>query len=87
MSFVLEETEKGPTAKDLREENPERVARLTANVHYGKVKVEIFCARFLIHAAYLCQKYFDPTPQKPTNGYGFIEPLDTPSYGAPKKSV
>ena len=39
VSFVLEETEKGPTAKDLREEDPERVARVTAKVHYGKVKV------------------------------------------------
>ena len=45
VSFVLEETEKGLTAKDLREEDPERVARLSAKVHYGKVKVELLCAR------------------------------------------
>lgn len=87
VSFVLEETEKGPTAKDLREEDPERVARVTAKVYYGKVEVELFCAQCLMHTAYLGQKYFDPTEKKPTNGYGFIEPLDPPSYGAPKKSV
>ena len=87
VSFVLEETEKGPTAKDLREEDPERVARVTAKVHYGKVKVGLFCTWCLMYTADPCQQYFDPTDQKPTNGYGFIEPLDPPSYGAPKKSV
>ena len=84
---MLEETDKGPTAKDLREEDPERVARVTAKVHYGKVKVELLYARYLMYTAYPCQQYFDPTEQKPTNGYGFIEPRDPPSYGAPKKSV
>ena len=39
VSFVLEESEKGPSAKDVREEDPERVARVTAKVHYGKVLV------------------------------------------------
>ena len=39
VSFVQEEGEKGLLAKDLREENPERVARVTAKVHYGKVVV------------------------------------------------
>ncbi len=87
VSFVLEETEKGLTAKDLREEDPERVARVTAKVHYGKVKVGLFCARCSMYTADPCQQYFDPTERKPTNGYGFIEPLDPPSYGAPKKSV
>ena len=39
VSFVLEESDKGPSAKDVREEDPERVARVTAKVHYGKVIV------------------------------------------------
>ena len=39
VSFVREEGDKGPLAKDLREEDPERVARVTAKVHYGKVVV------------------------------------------------
>lgn len=39
VSFIVEETEKGPTAKDVREEDPERVERVTAKVHYGKVAV------------------------------------------------
>ena len=39
VSFVLEESEKGPSAKDVREEDPERIARVTAKVHYGKVLV------------------------------------------------
>ena len=52
VSFVLEESEKGLTAKELREENPERVARLTAKVHYGIVKVGLFCARYLMFTAH-----------------------------------
>ena len=39
VSFVHEEGEKGPIAKDIRIEDPARVARVTATVHYGKVKV------------------------------------------------
>ena len=39
VSFVREEGDKGPLAKDLREEDPVRVARMTARVHYGKVVV------------------------------------------------
>ena len=39
VSFVREEGDKGSLAKDLREEDPERVARVTARVHYGKVVV------------------------------------------------
>lgn len=39
VSFVREEGEKGALAKDLRAEDPERVARVTAKVHYGKVVV------------------------------------------------
>ena len=39
VSFILEEGEKGPLAKDVRTEDPNRVARLTAKVHYGKVAV------------------------------------------------
>ncbi|KAK4694889.1 cold shock protein, partial [Lecanoromycetidae sp. Uapishka_2] len=38
VSYVCEEGEKGPTAKDLREEDPIRVARVTAKVHYGRVE-------------------------------------------------
>ncbi|KAL9071982.1 MAG: hypothetical protein Q9161_003914 [Pseudevernia consocians] len=39
VSFVQEEGEKGLLAKDLRKEDPERVARVTAKVHYGKVVI------------------------------------------------
>ena len=39
VSFVCEDSGKGPAAKDLREEDPARVARVTAKVHYGKVEV------------------------------------------------
>ena len=39
VSFILEEGEKGPSAKDVREEDPQRIAGLTAKVHYGKVVV------------------------------------------------
>lgn len=39
VSFVREEGDKGPLAKDLRKEDPDRVARVTARVHYGKVVV------------------------------------------------
>ena len=42
VSFVREEGDKGPLAKDLRKEDPERVARVTARVHYGKVVVRLF---------------------------------------------
>ena len=37
VSFTYEENDKGPTAKDLREEDPERVARVTAVRRYGRV--------------------------------------------------
>ena len=39
VSYVREEGEKGALAKDLREEDPDRVMRVTAKVHYGKVVV------------------------------------------------
>ena len=45
VSFVLEESDKGPSAKDVREEDPERVARVTAKVHYGKVLVRAYYTR------------------------------------------
>ena len=41
VSFVCEDSGKGPAAKELRQEDPERVARVTAPVHYGKVEVGI----------------------------------------------
>ena len=41
VSFLREEGDKGALAKDLREEDPERVARVTAKVHYGKVVVRL----------------------------------------------
>ena len=41
VSFVREEGDKGPLAKDLRKEDPERVARVTAKIHYGKVVVRL----------------------------------------------
>ncbi len=39
VSFVCEDIGKGPAAKDVREEDPARVARVTAKVHYGEVEV------------------------------------------------
>ena len=39
VSSVCEGTEKGPAAKDVRQEDPARVARVTAKKHYGKVEV------------------------------------------------
>lgn len=39
MSFVFEDGEKGPDAKDLRQEDPERVARVTAVRRFGTVVV------------------------------------------------
>ena len=39
MSFVFQEGEKGPDAKDLRKEDPDRVARVTAVRRYGEVVV------------------------------------------------
>ena len=41
VSYFREEGEKGSLAKDLRKEDPERVARVTAKVHYGKVVVKL----------------------------------------------
>lgn len=68
VSFVVEEGPKGPLAKSIREEDPVRVARVTAKRYYGKV-----------------ERYSDPPTAESTNGYGFIEPLDPPGYGQPKK--
>ncbi|CAD6586950.1 MAG: hypothetical protein ASARMPRED_002886 [Alectoria sarmentosa] len=68
VSFVCEDSGKGPAAKDLRQEDPARVARVTAKMYYGKV-----------------ERYLDPPDTKPDSGYGFITPLTTTSYGAPKK--
>jgi len=39
VSFKQEEGTKGPLAKDVRQEDPARVARITAKVHFGKVEV------------------------------------------------
>ncbi|KAL9132630.1 MAG: hypothetical protein Q9175_006194 [Cornicularia normoerica] len=39
VSYVREEGDKGALAKDLRKEDPERVALVTAKVHYGKVVI------------------------------------------------
>ncbi|KAL6721650.1 hypothetical protein ACLMJK_000754 [Lecanora helva] len=39
VSFKYEEGAKGPLAKDVRQEDPDRVARITAKIHYGKVKM------------------------------------------------
>ena len=40
VSFKQEEGAKGPMAKDVRLEDPERVARVTAKVRYGTVEVK-----------------------------------------------
>lgn len=47
VSFVPEETDKGPAAKDLREEDPARVVRVLAKVQYGTVEVLAFLSRLL----------------------------------------
>ena len=41
VSFVYEDSDRGPAAKDLREEDPARVERVTAKVHYGKIEVGV----------------------------------------------
>jgi len=41
VSFKQEEGTKGPLAKDVRQEDPARVARITAKVHFGKVEVRV----------------------------------------------
>ena len=84
VSFVLEETEKGPSAKDLREEDPERVRRVTAKVYHGRVEVSPHHI-LIFRDTNAYQEYYDPTPKQPTNGYGFIAPFNPPSYGAPKR--
>lgn len=43
ISFVYEDGDKGPSAKDIRKEDPERVARVTAKKMYGKVEVRRLC--------------------------------------------
>ena len=43
VSFVYEDGDKGPSAKDIRQEDPERVARVTAKKMYGTVKVCRLC--------------------------------------------
>ena len=43
ISFVYEDGDKGPSAKDIRKEDPERVARVTAKKMYGKVEVSCLC--------------------------------------------
>lgn len=40
VSFVKEDGEKGPIAKDIRLEDPVRVARVTAKIRYGRVEVQ-----------------------------------------------
>lgn len=39
VSYVFEEGDKGPSAKDVRQEHEERVLRVTAKKHYGVVEV------------------------------------------------
>ena len=84
VSFKQEEGSKGPVAKDLRQEDPARVARVGAKVHYGKVEVSFMTGILSLLTPDIFQSYFDPTEKKPTNGYGFITPFNPPSYGAKK---
>lgn len=90
VSFVCEDSDKGPAAKDLRQEDPARVARVTAKVLYGKIEVGApsLLSTFLFSPTWLTctrKRYLDPPDSKPDSGYGFIVPLDTTSYGAPKR--
>lgn len=63
VSFVCEEGSKGPLAKDIREEDPARVARVTAKRHYGKVKVGYYS--FLSKGTSLTYKSNTQTRQPP----------------------
>ncbi|KAL9133124.1 MAG: hypothetical protein Q9175_005695 [Cornicularia normoerica] len=74
---------KGPAAKDLRQEDPARVARVTAKVHYGKVESTFLHSLDLLTRVQ--KRYLDPPDNKPDSGYGFIAPLNTTNHGAPKK--
>ena len=88
VSFVYEDGDKGPAAKDVREEDPARVARVTAKVLYGKIEVGFPSLPFshFANLHILCKRYLDPPESKPTSGYGFIVPLDSAtSYGTPKR--
>ena len=51
VSFKHEEGAKGPLAKDVRQEDPARVARVTAKVHYGKVEVRASLWSFALPSA------------------------------------
>ncbi len=93
VSFIFEENDRGPTAKDVREEDPERVARVTAVRKYGLVDVctdasSISLSLPLPPSSKLTggdkQCYYDPTPSKPTNGFGFIEATGPP-YSGPRR--
>ena len=48
VSFIREEGDKGSLAKDLRQEDPDRVTRVTARVHYGKVVVRLHLPSSLV---------------------------------------
>lgn len=85
VSFVCEDSGKGPAAKDLRQEDPARVARVTAKVHYGKVEVSAPTFPHFFHLLTRDKRYLDPPESKPDSGYGFITPLNEISYGPPKK--
>ena len=89
VSFIVEVGDKGPLAKDIREEDPAHVARVTAEVHYGKVVVGYsYCSSYLILiAAKPCQIYNDAPAGKPDPGYGFVIELDQLHHAKPKVYV
>lgn len=78
VSFVCEDSGKGPAAKDLRREDPARVARVTAKVHYGNVEVRApsFLAPFFMQQlAHLCtQALLGPSSQQARERLWFHHP-------------
>lgn len=89
VSYVLEEGDKGPLAKDLREEDPDRVARVTARVHYGQVVVgySYYSLTTMFIATNPCQIYKDPPASKPDSGYGFVVENNQLHLEKPKRYV
>ena len=67
VSFVQAKDAKGPLARDLRAEDPDRVARVTAKICYGKVVVGITAAilvRFTL-SLILARPTVTPNPSIP----------------------
>lgn len=64
VSFVFEENDKGPTAKDVREEDPERIARVTAVRRYGTVDVSRSASYLPVLALTRCKVLCRPSSRR-----------------------